>query len=126
MSRNFWLALLLVAGCTTAGRTAVSTPPADAPPPPPLNVTAVVDKIERNGYQDFITDGSVISWTLVTFYVGSPEVPFGTAVRVYCTGHPYLEGGPLLIGQLVTFDLPDSPKRDGLPLEELKNLARRK
>jgi hypothetical protein len=94
------------------------------PEPPPLNVMAVVDKIEGNGYQDLMTDGSVISWTLVTFVVARPEPAWGTPVRAYCVGHPFLGGAPLLIGQTVTFDLPPPARREGIPLEQLEQLQR--
>ncbi|HEV7238627.1 MAG TPA: hypothetical protein VGQ36_05250 [Thermoanaerobaculia bacterium] len=79
----------------------------------------MVDKIERHAYQDFITDGSVISWTLVTL-MGAE----GVNVRAYCAGHPFLEDAPLLIGQSVSFILPSPAERAAIPLEQLGQLQR--
>ena len=115
--------LLVVAGCRSGA--VDDTPVAVAPEPfVPFTVVAVVDKIEAHGMQDLITDGSVISWTVVTFLVADPETMPFTVVRAYCSGHPHLDGKPLLIGQAVTFKIPPPVQRDMIPLEQLEELQR--
>jgi hypothetical protein len=106
MQRVAWALLLLLTGCQSAA-------------PDAGTVTAVVEKIEPHGYQDFITDGSVVSWTLVTFTVVEPRRERGTLVHAYCAGQPLLEDAPLLVGQSVKFALPPPARREALPLEEL-------
>src|SRR5215217_261633 len=86
----FCFAFMLAASCRTATDPQVKPERASAEAAPALHVVAVVDQIERNGYQDFITDGSVISWTLITFTVVGPDTAWGTTVRAYCSGHPVL------------------------------------
>lgn len=114
--------ILLMAGCRSTGSddprdTASATTSSEAYAP--VTVICVVDKIEAHAYQDFITDGSVISWTLVTL-MGAE----GVNVRAYCMGHPFLENAPLLIGQSVSFILPPPAERDAIPLEQLEQLQR--
>jgi hypothetical protein len=134
-ARGLWigggLAVLLVMSCQSsrgpagdAGAVSDRATRASTDAVTALRVVAVVDAIERNGYQDFMTDGSVISWTLVTFTVTGPESAWGTNVRAYCAGHPVVEEGPLLVGQLVTFDMPRPVERNALPLEQLEQLRR--
>ena len=115
-------ALLLLAGCRSAP---VADAPVAAPDPfVPFPVVAVVDKIEAHGMQDFITDGSVISWTVVTLLVVDPVTSPHTVVRAYCAGHPFLDTRPLLIGEAVTFRIPPPVTRDMFPLEQLEELQR--
>ena len=120
--KNVACALLLLAAC----RSAPVTDAAIATPDPfvPFTVVAVVDKIEAHGLQDLITDGSVVSWTVVTLLVADPETMPFTVVRAYCSGHPYLDGKPLLIGQAVTFRIPAPVQREAIPLEQLEELQR--
>ena len=130
VKRSIQLLLVLVAvlmGCHTA------TPPPQARPlapsagptsaPASVDVVAIVDKIERNGYQDTLTDGKVLSWTLVSMTVVRPDAMWGRNVQGYCVGHPLLAGRPLLVGQTVSLTLrgaDSSPKA----LEQLEHLAR--
>ena len=121
--KNVACALLLLAGC---GSAAVTDAPVAAPEPfVPYTVVAVVDKIEAHGMQDLITNGSVISWTVVTFLVADDplKMPY-TVVKAYCSGHPFLDTRPLLIGEPVTFKIPPPVQRDMIPLEQLEELQR--
>ncbi|HKO57867.1 MAG TPA: hypothetical protein VJ276_18510 [Thermoanaerobaculia bacterium] len=101
------------------GLCAASSSPAA---PRPKEVTAVVEKIIRNGQQDRIQGGGMISWTVVEFVILDPRAQFGKTVHVTCAGHPFLGDKPLLIGQRVRFVMPKEP--DSHPLTDLQRLRR--
>jgi hypothetical protein len=85
-------------------------------------VTAVVEKIIRNGQQDRINGGGLISWTVVEFVILDPRAQLGKTVHVTCGGHPFVGDKPLLVGQRVRFVMPK--ERDGRPLTDLQRLRR--
>jgi len=112
-------ALFLFLSCASA-------PPPPTPPPTPRTpgpeVIAIVDKIERNGYVDELTNGTILPWTLVTLTVIAPEPQFGTVVSMYCPAHPFIAERPLLVGQRVKFLLPSEVEREGIAMTDVKEL----
>jgi hypothetical protein len=116
--------LLMMSGCRTAADAATPSAPVSASADAaPVRVVAMLDKIERNGYQDTLTNGEVISWTLVSFTVVRPQALWPGSVQAYCVGHPLVGGRPLLVGQTVS--LLWSPRDRGpVALEQLPELQR--
>jgi hypothetical protein len=129
MSRPFaaftCVVLAFVVSCTSSGGgVGENVPAAPAEVTAPVTVMAVVDKIERNALQDFITDGTVVNWTVVTLTVIDPREVRGSEVQAYSAGHPYIGEAPLLVGQRITFVLPPPATRVSVPFEDLRQLQR--
>ena len=118
------LALAFVASCTSTGAGTGEAVPVPAEVTSPIKVLAVVDKIERNALQDFITDGTVVNWTVVTLTVIDPGEARNVEVHAYCSGHPYIGEAPLLVGHRITFILPPPATRASIPLDDLQQLQR--
>jgi hypothetical protein len=120
------LAALLLGGCATAERapSTGASPAAGEEKPGPYEgerVVAVVERLERNAHQEWLTDGTVWMSDLVWLAVESPE-RFDSMLAARVAGHPRIGDRPLLLGDRVSFILPRNWRARDLSLEELEGL----
>jgi hypothetical protein len=114
--------------CAHAPRRLSTPTPAIAPraettgPYEGQTVVAVVERLERNVHEEFLSDGGVIASNLVAFAIVNPRV-FDTMLFAHVKGHPSIGDRPILLGDAVTFVLPRNWRNRDLSLEELKGLA---
>jgi hypothetical protein len=119
-----------IAACTHEAppRTAADapSPPSAAPTRGPHEgerVVAIVERLEHSAHQEGLeTDPIVIVSDVVAFGIFQP-VHFDTLLFAHVSGHPRIDGRPLLLGDAVSFILPDNWRNRDLALEELAGLA---
>jgi hypothetical protein len=85
------------------------------------NVVAVVDEIQRNALTDRMTDGSIITWTVVKMTILSPEGD-GKVFTASCAGPPFIGTDHMYVGQHVTFRMPPKEWSRPVPLDQLEGL----
>jgi len=85
------------------------------------NVVAVVDEIQRNALTDHMTDGSIITWTVVKMTIVSPEGD-GKYFTASCPGPPFIGTDHMWVGQFVTFRMPPKEWSRPVPLDQLEGL----
>lgn len=122
------LLIMPFSGCAHAP----SQPPTPAPKTSPgaetpgpyegQQVMAVVERLERNVHEEFLSDGGVMVSNLVAFAIVSPK-GFDTILFAHVKGHPYIGDRPILLGDTVTFVLPRNWRNRDLSLDELEGLA---
>lgn len=108
----------------TSAAIAASTP---APPPTGAHegetVVAVVERLESAAHEEWF-DGppGVLVSDVVAFAIVRPE-GFSTLLFAHVPGHPRVGGRPLLLGDAVTFVLPQNWQNRDLALADLADLA---
>lgn len=124
------LALSLpVFGCARAAPRTGAAIAASAPAQPPAGahegetVVAVVERLERAAHEEWF-DGppGVIVSDVVGFAIVRPE-GFSSLLFAHVPGHPRVGGRPLLLGDAVTFVLPQNWQIRDLELADLAELA---
>ena len=85
-------------------------------------VLAILSKMELKAYTDNLSDGSVLVSDVIRFEVVEPKELMHVTVTAYYRGAPNLRGRRLQVGDLVRFELPSKPQRDGILLADLKGL----
>jgi hypothetical protein len=88
---------------------------------PGTEVIAVVDQIQRNGLEDRMSDGSILTWTVVTMTILRPASNY-TRVMAYCGGPPFIGSQPVLVGQHLSFRMPAANRIGSIPLSDLAEL----
>ncbi len=109
-----------------ADRRGCPSPPSAAPTRGPhegKRVVAIVERLERSAHTEGLeTDPIVIVSDVVAFGIFQP-VHFDTLLFAHVSGHPRIDGRPLLLGDSVSFILPVNWRNRDLALEELAGLA---
>jgi len=85
-------------------------------------VLAILRKIELKAYTDDLGNGKALVSDLFRFEVVEPKELTHVRVIAYYRGAPDLQGKRLQAGDLVRFELPPEPQRDGILLWDLKGL----
>lgn len=85
-------------------------------------VTAQVDRLDHMAHEEWLDDGSVWVSSLVYLSIVAPE-RFDTMLVVHVNGHPRIGGKPVLLGDFVTFVLPQNWRNRDLAFEQLDALA---
>lgn len=116
-------------GCARAAPRTGAASAASAPALPPAGahegetVVAIVERLERAAHEEWF-DGppGVIVSDVVAFAIVRPE-GFSTLLFAHVPGHPRVGGRPLLLGDAVTFVLPQNWQIRDLELADLAELA---
>jgi len=85
-------------------------------------VLAIVSKIELKAYTDDLGNGKVLVSDIIRFEVVEPKGLMHISVTAYYQGAPKVQERRLQVGDLVRFELPSGPQRDGILLADLKGL----
>jgi hypothetical protein len=84
-------------------------------------VIAQVARLEYKAHEEWLEDGTVWVTNVVALDVVAPR-PLDALLFVHVAGHPRIDGRPLLLGDRVTFVLPENWRGGDLALADLPGL----